>query len=360
MIHPVCPLRPVRRRRCLGVAATHPRKGVGSMYRVVLLVLLLLFAPTVLATEMSGFLLEWGSHGTSAGQFDFPVDVTVDGNGQVYVVDRMNCRIQVFSSDGQHLHQWGAIGTGDNELQYPIGVAVATDGTVYVGDTLNQKIKVFSAAGQLQSSWGVEKLPGVSEFYPAELAIDSAGNIYVIAKVVENGGEMALILKFTGSGEWVDYWFPIPLPPNGLFSEWSGITIDGNGDILVADYRNKVIQKYGKDGGAPIIVCRGQVWGDPESFRSPSDVAVDEQGHIYVLDNWDSKVQVFSETGQYLFEWGSQGSESGQFDDPEAFAISPDREIYVADSGNHRIQMFSAFTTAVQSTSWSAVKMKYK
>jgi len=69
----------------------------------------------------------------------------VDAQGNVYVVDRINERIQKLSASGQPLAQWGTKGTAPGQFQGPRGVAVDGQGNVYVADTDNHRIQKLSA-----------------------------------------------------------------------------------------------------------------------------------------------------------------------------------------------------------------------
>ena len=65
-----------------------------------------------------------------------------DGNS--YVADRNNNRIQKFTSEGVFVNKWGTNGTGDGQFTNPVGVAVASGGNVYVADEANNRIQKFS------------------------------------------------------------------------------------------------------------------------------------------------------------------------------------------------------------------------
>jgi DNA-binding beta-propeller fold protein YncE len=76
-------------------------------------------------------------------------------------------------------------------------------------------------------------------------------------------------------------------------------------------------------------------------FRQPTDVAVDGDHRIFVMDGVNSRVAVFDEQGRYLYSFGTRGSAPGQMLMPVGIGISSSGEVFVADSGNHRIQVFS-------------------
>src|SRR5690606_30064123 len=80
----------------------------------------------------------------------------------------------------------------------------------------------------------------------------------------------------------------------------------------------------------------------------PSDVAVDTNGNLYVVDA-KHRILKFSPHGAVITTFGSQGAQEGEFNNPNGIAIDASGYIYVADSDNHRIQQFS--TLAVSSFS---------
>ena len=114
-------------------------------------------------------------------------------NGDVYVADYYNHRIQKFTSTGQYLTKWGkancATGTGEGEFNKPAGVAVDRDGSLYVADTENHRIQKFAADGTFLTKWGKADCKagsGEEEFNKSNgVALDGAGNVFVTDK--DNG-----------------------------------------------------------------------------------------------------------------------------------------------------------------------------
>ncbi len=85
-----------------------------------------------------------GSRGQADGQFRRPEEgLAIDGDGNVYVVDTYNHRIQVFDPHGRFLRKWGTKGEGDGEFSSPHAIALDGDGRVYVTDLRNNRIQVF-------------------------------------------------------------------------------------------------------------------------------------------------------------------------------------------------------------------------
>ena len=75
-------------------------------------------------------------------------------NGDVYVTDRLNHRVQYFTPNGSFLGKWGTLGSGNAEFERPRGVAVAPGGNVYVADRFNHRIQYFTSTGSFLGKWG--------------------------------------------------------------------------------------------------------------------------------------------------------------------------------------------------------------
>nr|MDQ6864033.1 SMP-30/gluconolactonase/LRE family protein [Thermoproteota archaeon] len=78
-------------------------------------------------------------------------------------------------------------------------------------------------------------------------------------------------------------------------------------------------------------------------FNSPSGVAVDSSGKVYVADSLYNRIQKFSSSGAFITKWGYYGTADGQFThgNPLGVAVDPSGNVYVPDNLNNRIQVFA-------------------
>jgi len=116
----------------------------------------------------------WGEPGYAPGQFRVPHAVWVDKRDHVWIVDRENCRIQIFNNHGELLNQW----TG---LHRPNDIYIDGEGVVYVAES-GQRVSIFNFDGGLLARWGCEG-QGVDKdslfLVPHAIAVDSHGDVYV-------------------------------------------------------------------------------------------------------------------------------------------------------------------------------------
>jgi DNA-binding beta-propeller fold protein YncE len=150
-------------------------------------------------------LFSWGEPGPGHGQFRLPHGIAVDGQGIVYVADRENSRIQLFSSDGKYLSEW-------TDVVRPCQVFIDGAGNVYVAelgfragmwpgttapsaDAPGGRLSIFDRNGVLQARWGGGRNPtAAGEFFaPHGIWVDGQGDIYVGEVVMSGGGNKGLV-----------------------------------------------------------------------------------------------------------------------------------------------------------------------
>jgi sugar lactone lactonase YvrE len=99
---------------------------------------------------------------TTPGDFGAPQCVAVDKDGNVYVTDTLNDRVEIFDADGKFISQFGKAGDGPGYFTRPKGIAVDGDGHIWVADSMQDRLQVFNREGQLLTyvGQGHGELPG--------------------------------------------------------------------------------------------------------------------------------------------------------------------------------------------------------
>ena len=195
------------------------------------------------------FLGEFSTYGSGDGQLIWPVGITADKQGNLYITDEWLNRVSVFDKDGNFQRDWGTVQEGDREPNGAAGIAIDADNTLYITDGRSHKVRKFTTNGRFLGSWGSP-----------------------------------------GSGE------------GKLDSPW-GITVGGQGYLYVADHKNHRVQKFTPDGG--FVAQFGGPGTKKGQLTYPTDVAVDPDGDVYICDwsmnKWyEGRIQIFDHQGKFI------------------------------------------------------------
>ncbi len=259
---------------------------------------------TTLAGSTSGFVDGTGS----AAKFNSPRGIAVDVSGNVYVADGLNHSIRKITAAGQVTTLAGdgtsgfVDGNGDNaKFYFPKAIAVDATGNLYVADDINHRIRKVTPGGTVTtfagSTSGYADGIGVAASFksPRGICIDAAGNVYVadtgnhkIRKISSNGTVTTLAGSTLGFGDGDG--------SNARFSSPAGVEVDVSGNVYVADDENERIRKITPSGTVTSIAgdfvsgfTNGI--GTAAKFNSPTDVAIDAAGNIYVADRHNHAVR---------------------------------------------------------------------
>jgi DNA-binding beta-propeller fold protein YncE len=209
-----------------------------------------------------------------------PLDLVVAPDGNVYVTDASD-RVTVLSPAGKVLRRWGTKGSGPGEFSFPdpgdpnrnlfAPIAVGSDGKVYVADRGNNRVEVFSSTGKFIREFGSAGA-GPGQFLSMHyLAVDSAGNAYVVDDVYQT------ISKFSPAGrvEWAIGGSTASDPD--LQGNFALANVDAHGRV-VAGTTQRIV--YIDASGHKV-----DAFGFGGYFRNdwgPCDVTVDGQGDVAV------------------------------------------------------------------------------
>lgn len=136
--------------------------------------------------DLHGTLLRsWGGFGTDRGMFRGASAVAVGPHGDVFVADTDNNRVQRFTHDGAFVLEWGAsppayaAGADIGALDQPTAIAVDRDNIVYVGERGNHRIQVFSVDGDVLGLWSAIEVVAAPTWSPRGMAVTSGRMLYV-------------------------------------------------------------------------------------------------------------------------------------------------------------------------------------
>jgi DNA-binding beta-propeller fold protein YncE len=125
------------------------------------------------------YIKAFGGKGGEDGKFLFPTYLALDGEGNVYVTDTLNGRVQAFDLEGHYLRTFGRMGDSFGEFNKPKGVALDSFGNVYVVDSAWSNVQIFNQRQEVLLFFGGRgRYPGLL-FNPTGIFIDKNNRIYV-------------------------------------------------------------------------------------------------------------------------------------------------------------------------------------
>jgi sugar lactone lactonase YvrE len=240
-----------------------------------------------------------------AARFYHPTGLAVDAHDTLYVADSFNQTIRTISSGGVVSTLAGKATTSGtangaaSEARFygPDDVAVDGQGNVYVADMYNHVIRKISSEGEVSTFAGVMGNPSV--FYrPWGVAVDASGHVYVLStgwdqiwKVTPEGTVGVLAGAGPRGGQ-------DGSAGTATFNTPWGLTVDGPGNVYVADTDNHTIRMISAGGmvttlaGTPASSGSIDAVGSAARFDRPYDVAVDSRGRLYVADTENKAIRV--------------------------------------------------------------------
>jgi Abnormal spindle-like microcephaly-assoc'd, ASPM-SPD-2-Hydin/NHL repeat len=322
-------------------------------------------ASTVAGTGSSGYSGD-GGPATSA-QFNFPMGIARDSQGNLYIADAVNNVVRKVSADGivTTVAGNGTQGySGDGgpatsaQLAVPTAVGVDGAGNLYIADFFNACVRKVDGNGMISTLATAAGLP------VRGLAADSSGNVYysssyegvwkvnaqgVITKIAGNGSP-----GFSGDGG------PATDAQTAVVA---GLTLDGQGNLYLTEVANSDVRKVDTNGIITTVAGNQQFGyagdGGPATsakLNSPTDVRVDAAGNLYIADssnnrirkvNAAGKISTIAGDGNYGYAGDGGLVSAAQFAGPAALVLDGIGNLFVADTGNSVIRKIDVETTVL-------------
>lgn len=312
---------------------------------------------TTIAGGASGFVDGQGS----AARFDLASDLTIDSEGNLFVVDTRNNKIRKISPTGLVTTIAGStLGQVDGQgilakFGSPNGIAIDTEGVLFVSEGSSSTIRRISLtgfvrtySGSLPSGFADGRTENAKFRSPRGMTIDASGNLFIadifnykIRKISINGDVTTVAGTTRG--------FADGQASNAQFDLPSGIVLDKAGNLFVADLGNHKIRKISPDGLVSTLAGSTQGFADGQGtaakFNITNRITIDGEGNLFVSDF--DKIRKISSTGLVTTVAGSTtgfkdgiGS-SAQFNNIHGITIDKLGNLYVTDNddtGSDRIR----------------------
>ncbi len=248
----------------------------------------------------------------------------------------------------------------------PLGVAVGEEGTIYVADTFNHTIRTVGLGGVVDTIAGRPNEPGSNDgsgsaarfFRPYDVAVDASGIVYAadswnhtIRRITPDGvvttfaGSPGVMGSADGKGTAARFAFP------------KGIAVDLAGNVYVSDSGNDTIRNISKDGMVSTLAGLAGSSGSEDGtgsdarFSMPTGLTVDRNGTLYIADTGNHTIRQISPEGQVSTLAGLAGAAgsadaigaAARFNSPQDVALAledpSDLHLLVADTDNHTLRL---------------------
>lgn len=301
-----------------------------------------------------GIVPELSIYGPGRGatpQFSQPMGVAWSPDGsRIYVADSKNNRIVVFSADGRYLKEWGGFGIAKplkgyrrtwqpGLLNYPTDVAVDEQGDVYVADFYNDSISVFDADGVF-----LRRFPSPYKPTGKGSSGQDGKGISVTAVAVRAGKVYATddyqVVVFSTQGKFLRQ-FGLPGTQPGGLDHPNGLEVDTRGHVYVSDSNNNRVTAFSADGkvlwtlGKPV---NGVMQETDNPFVLPRGLTLLRDDTLLVADPLSQQLIRVSSEGKRIAAYGTRGSDPGQLNFPNDVSARNSR-VLIADRANNRVQV---------------------
>jgi len=216
-----------------------------------------------------------------------------------------------------------------DDVAWPFGAAFTGSGKLYVTDMTAKEVRVFDESDKFVKAFG----KGVGFSKPSGIAVDEPRNRVYVA----DAGAHTIHI-FTMEGEYVSELGHGKGGDPGQFGFPSNIAVDDEGTVFVVDSMNFRVQVFSPEG--EFLYLWGELGDTSGSFARPKGITLDSFGHVLVVDSAFQNVQVFEKTGQLLGWFSGGGNRQGYLQLPSTVAADDFGRIYVLQQIFPRVSVF--------------------
>ncbi len=245
-------------------------------------------------------------------------------------------RIEVFTVALEPAATIGRQGAGEREFVHPTGIGWdSTMKELYVADTGNDRIIRLDASGRFIAQYGgfgvafgdrgEEREDSLSE--PMDVCLGGFSNLYITDY---NNNR---VVEFDAYRKYVGPLYPKPTDRSQRLNRPHGITVDRENAVWVVDGRADRVLKL-TPSGAKLLELGGFGYSR-EQFHDPTQVAVTDDGKVFVADRGNKRIQVFDRLGHHIMEI------KDGFQAPVGVAIDPDGLLLIADERLDKIGLYT-------------------
>jgi len=254
-------------------------------------------------------------------------------------------------------------------LFFLISTALLGQGILTV--TPGRTVSTVAGTGILGSTGDSGQAVAATVANPAAVAYDATGNLYLADAqnhVIREISKAGIITVVAGTEATEGYSGDNGPATSATLDSPTGVAVDANGNIFIADSHNHRIREV-SSGTITTIAGTGTAGfsGDNGAATSaqlalPSAVAVDSTGNIYIADTNNQRIRMISGTtistiagdGEELFAGDGAAATAAVLDSPTGVAVDKSGNVYIADRHNQRIRMISGTTISTIAGSGTA------
>jgi DNA-binding beta-propeller fold protein YncE len=265
--------------------------------------------------------------------FHIPSDIAKDGQGNIYILDAGNHRIQKFGPDGNYIATIGSRGQGPGEFYLPLSLDIDSRGYLYVSDPQNQRVQILKPDGADYKTISFHETPAgtIRLLRSGDMVMGKGGIVFAFGPGGAESQEPKKLMKLLDSEGNIQKEFGDPVTYKDMFVNRTGnnfgLAIDGDDNIYVTfEFQNR-IEKFSPQGellwkadrkldySTDLSKAKAEVKRSggsvrvqgPQMNRCSMGIAVDDKGRVWVVnfkrqlkeeEQVESRIGVSMENGQ--------------------------------------------------------------